>query len=213
MSIELLSDQDNLLLRAWRRGELDEAKALEFETRLFFEPALLEAAKLDQALEACFREAPALLAGNASGKTWRRHWERGWPLLLAASVGALAVLPFRHADVQSPVLGNVEWVAVDVRRNGGTETPFLVAPRDSADLVVIEIPAPRGATGPFRLRLTGLDDRQVALELDKLQAADGVLSLAFTRDALAAGVYRVELAVAGERSAFAPTDLSFRYQP
>ena len=43
-----LSHQDNLLLRAWHNGDLDEQAADALERRMFFEPALAEAAGIDQ---------------------------------------------------------------------------------------------------------------------------------------------------------------------
>jgi hypothetical protein len=204
-----LSSSDNALLRAWRLGQLDPSAADAFETRLFFEPGLAEAARLDQGL------AAGLAAGAAneprlSSTVPQPNANRPWSMLLAAGLGALAVLPFAGQQSSPTAVGNIEWVSVDVRR--GAEDALLVAPRADAELVVIELPAPSAGGGPFDLRLTTLADGQVALSIDGLLASsDGLLSLAMARDALPAGDYRIEI-VAADGIAVGES-LRIRYQP
>jgi hypothetical protein len=209
-----LSTADNLLLRAWRRGELDPDACHAFETRLFFEPALLEAAQLDQALEAGLRDtAPtAPMFGNADPRL--RRPPPPWAMLLAAGLGAAAVLPFAlRPDPAAEWQGNVEWVSVDARRGTADAEPLLIAPRASTGLVARELPAPAAARGPLTVRLLLADDSAPVYELGGLHAVDGIVSLAFPREALGAGVYRVEFRDGGDGSALAGPALSFRYRP
>lgn len=205
-----ISDSDNALLRAWRRGELDAAQADAFETRLFLEPDLVEAARLDQALA---EGLPAVAAPAVSAPAARPRRSAGpWSMLLAAGVGALAVLPFALDGGQPPpAVGNIEWVSVDVRRSSSSE-PLLVAPRANAQLVALEVPAPGDLVGPYTLSLVAMDAGTAALSVDGLQASDGRLSLAFARDALAAGDYRIEVGDAEGRRA-AGESLRIRYRP
>jgi hypothetical protein len=202
-----LSSSDNALLRAWRLGQLDASATDAFEARLFFEPDLAEAARLDQGLAAGLAAAnePRLTAAAP-----RPGVNRPWSMLLAAGLGALAVLPF--AGTQSPpeVIGNVEWVSVDVRR--GAENALLVAPRADADLVVIELPAPSAGDGPFNLRLMAIADGSAALSIEGLRASsDGLLSLAMARNAVPAGDYRIEIVAAD--GVLAGESLRIRYEP
>lgn len=208
-----ISDSDNALLRAWRRGELDPGQTHAFETRLFLEPDLVEAARLDQAMAEAMPAAvePArIAAAPATPRPWRAGGP--WSLLLAASVGALAVLPFALDRGQSPMaLGNLELISVDVRRSSTSE-PLLVAPRAGAQLVALEVPAPGDLVGPYTLSLVTLDAGAAALSVGGLQASDGRLSLAFAREALAAGDYRIEIMGAGGQRADS-TSLRIRYRP
>jgi hypothetical protein len=203
-----LTDSDNALLRAWRRGELDEASRHAFEMRLFLEPTLLEAAQLDQGFEAGLRQGLPVAANDPGIGRPRR-----WTLLAAAAVGALAVLPFLHMTPPGePLRGNVEWVTVDVRRSSGASEPMLVEPRAATGVVAMELPAPAGA-GPYRARLRGIDGSQAMLDVTGLHAADGVLSLAFARDALPAGTYLIEIRGGGATDELVAAPLSFRYRP
>lgn len=204
-----LSDTDNALLRAWRRGELDEGARHAFEMRLFLEPSLLEAAQVDQAFEAGLKQRLPSAANDPAAAP-----QRPWMLLAAAAVGALAMLPFLYLAPPSapPLHGNVEWVNVDVRRSSGLE-PVLIEPRRATGVVAMELPAPAGTDGPFRARLRGIDGSAAVLDVTDLQAADGVLSLAFARNALPAGTYVVELHGGADGEAPASAPLSFRYRP
>jgi hypothetical protein len=234
----MISHSDNLLLRAWRRGELDDASAHAFETRLFFEPWLAEAAEADQALEAGLRahpsQAPAVRAGRSQPtgsdehgaskagaqaeasaarpeQARRSRRQPPWAMLLAAGLGAAAVLPFAQLGPSTPEWrGNVEWVSVDVRRGTADAEPMLVAPRPSTELIAMELPAPAGAA-PLTVRLLG-ERGDTALELAGLQPVDGIVSLAFPRDALAAGLYRIEFRSGSDENIASPA-LSFRYRP
>jgi hypothetical protein len=205
-----LSDADNLLLRAWRRGELDEATRHAFETRLFLEPTLLEAAQIDQGVDAGIRHGLPMAANETPAPAPR---QRSWPALAAAAaVGALAILPFMYMMQPTQELrGNVEWVNVDVRRSTTSE-PLLVQPRASTGVVALEVPAPAGIAGPYRARLRGIDGSPAVLDVSDLHSADGVLSLAFSRNALPAGVYAVEISGEGGAAAGA-APLRFRYRP
>jgi hypothetical protein len=204
-----LSDADNLLLRAWRRGELDEATRHAFETRLFLEPTLLEAAQIDQAMDAGITHGLSTAANEAPAPSPR---PRTWPALAAAAaLGALAVLPFMFLmQPQDALRGNVEWVNVDVRRSTAAE-PLLVQPRASTGVVALEVPAPADLAGPYRARLRGIDGPRTVLDVTDLHPADGVLSLAFSRQALPAGVYAIE--ISGDDGVAAATPLRFRYRP
>jgi hypothetical protein len=204
-----LSDTDNLLLRAWRRGELDDAARHAFETRLFLEPTLLEAAQIDQAFDAGINRALPGAANEVPAPTMRRS---SWPALAAAAaVGALAVLPLMFlAQPPQELRGNVEWVNVDVRRSTSAE-PLLVQPRPTTGVVALEVPAPAGSSGPYRARLRGLEGSPVVLDVPDLHPADGVLSLAFSRNALPAGVYAIE--ISGEDGAAPAAALRIRYRP
>lgn len=233
----MISRSDNLLLRAWRRGELDEASTQAFETRLFFEPWLAEAAEADQALEAGLREHAALAADEiAQGapsagdaptagrpavagdqrsarrdQAGRSRRQPPWAMLLAAGLGAAAVMPFAQLGPSAPEWrGNVEWVSVDVRRGIADAEPLLVAPRASTGLVAMELPAP-DAPAPLTVRLVA-EQGGAAFELAGLHPVDGIVSLAFPRDALAAGVYRIEFR-GSDDDAVASSELSFRYRP
>jgi hypothetical protein len=205
-----ISDSDNLLLRAWRRGELDDATRHAFETRLFLEPTLLEAAQIDQAFDAGIQHTLPRAANESPAPRLR---QRSWPALAAAAaVGALAVLPFLFLMQPAEELrGNVEWVNVDVRRSTAAE-PLLVQPRPATGVVALEVPAPAGVAGPYRARLRGIDGNPAVLDVTDLHPADGVLSLAFSRNALPAGVYAIEISgEAGDSAPAAP--LRFRYRP
>lgn len=236
----MISRSDNLLLRAWRRGELDEASAHAFETRLFFEPWLAEAAETDQAIEAGLQadpcggkgpddlarpRAPAVAAptpgapsdpratgGPHPAGATRSRRQPPWAMLMAAGLGAAAVLPFAQFGPSAPEWrGNVEWVSVDVRRGVADAEPLLVAPRASTELVAMELPAP-AADAPLTVRLLAEHGHPV-LELPGLQPVDGIVSLAFPRHALAAGVYRIEFRSGSDGTAVAGPALSFRYRP
>ncbi len=209
-----ISNADNLLLRAWRRNELDPAAADALETRLFFEPDLLAAAQSDQHLSSALAsEASAstqVAAAPMVAKAVPVSNKQPWSLLLAAGLGALAVLPFVNQGPAPTAVGNIEWVSVDVRRGSDSEA-LLIAPRATASLVVIEVPAPADISGPFTLSLVAAADGQIPIILPGLHATDGLLSLAIPRDALAGGDYRIEVATAA--GVVAGEALRVRYQP
>jgi hypothetical protein len=210
-----LSDADNRLLQAWRRGDLDAEASHAFETRLFLEPDLLRAAQIDQALADGLRDEAATTTGSSPaprrGDTARRRtvaWT-GWAL--AAGLAGVAVWPMLgELGVPAPV-GNVEWVSLDVRR-GSDDLP-LVAPRAETGLVALELGAP-AASGRYAVHFRHRDSGAPALSVSDLTASDGVLSLAFERNALPAGDYVIELRAA-EVPATAPaaSSLAFRYRP
>lgn len=204
-----LSPQDNAAIRAWRRGEMNEIEAEAFETRLFLEPDLLEAAKLDLQLEQGLREVGegALRSRPGIGSGLIRQ---ALPLALAAGIGALAVLPL-SALLRSAPEGhaNVEWVSLDLRR-GAADLP-LIAPRADTELVAVEISAPSGAK-QFDIELRDRRSQDLVLSFDSLTETDGLISLAFDRHALAAGEYRLRVFEHGQRDQ-AGSELGFRYQP
>lgn len=199
----MLSDQDNRLLRAWRRGELDAQASHTFETRLFLEPDLLRAAQLDQALAEGLADAPAARPGRRRASTRALGG-----LALAAGLAGLAIWPMLPRTPGPLSTGNIEWVSVDVRR--GAEAPMLVAPRASTRLLAMELPAP--GAGVYDVVLLPAEGGRAPLRISQLTAADGVLSLAFERGALEAGDYRIELRAHGNAGEPLAT-LGFRYRP
>ncbi len=200
-----LSDQDNRQLRAWRRGELDDAASHAFETRLFLEPDLLRAAQLDQAL----RDG---MADQARAAPRRRLPARALGgLALAAGLAGLAVWPLLPRSPETLSTGNIEWVSIDVRR--GAETQMLVAPRASTRLLALEIPAPEQGE-LFDVSLVPQSGGHVPVQISQLSAEDGVLSLAFERGALSEGSYAIEVRAHGSQDSSAPLSrLDFRYRP
>ncbi len=211
MHATLLSDADNTLLRAWRRGELDDAQAEALEARFFLEPGLAEAARADQLIAEGMPAEPIAAPGGVEPRVHPRP-RSVLPLLLAAGFGAAAVLPFalRQADPPAAALANVEWVSLDVRRSSD-DAPLQVAPRAGAGLVVLEVPAPTEVNGPFRARIID-ESGETALEIAGLLAADARLSLAFAREALAPGRYRIEVA-RGEGAMTSGVPLLIDYRP
>lgn len=204
-----LSPQDNAAIRAWRRGEMSEPDAEAFETRLFLEPDLLEAAKLDQQIEIGLQEVgdSALQTKASAGQGLMRQ---ALPLALAAGLGALAVLPLSALMRPAPEShANVEWVSLDVRR-GVADLP-LIAPRADTELVALEISAPTAAE-QFDVEVRDRRSQDLLLSFDALSESEGLISLAFARDALAPGEYRVKVFDHGQRDS-AGTELGFRYQP
>lgn len=203
---QMLSEQDNRLLRAWRRGELGDEASQAFEVRLFLEPDLLRAAQLDQALGDGLAEngpAPAIRA-----QTSRRRALGG--LALAAGLAGLALWPLLPSAPGALTAGNVEWVSVDVRR--GQDAPMLVAPRASTQLLAMELPAPELGE-VFDVVLQPEHGGQAPIHFSQLRADGGVLSLAFERAALDPGVYQLEIRRHGAESGLPASRLSFRYQP
>lgn len=209
-----LSDADNRLLQAWRRGDLDAEASHAFETRLFLEPDLLRAAQIDQALADGLRDdATTTGSSPAPGRSHARRrrtvaWT-GWAL--AAGLAGVAVWPMLGEQGAPAPVGNVEWVSLDVRR-GSDDLP-VVAPRAETGLVALELGAP-AASGRFAVHFSHRDSGAPALSVSDLMASDGVLSLAFERNALPAGDYVIELRAA-EAPATAPaaSSLAFRYRP
>jgi len=204
-----ISNADNLLLRAWRRNELDAVAVDALEARLFFEPDLLAAAQSDQQLTHALASEPSAESALPA-RSVRRASKQPWSLLLAAGLGALAVLPFVNQGPAPTALGNVEWVSVDVRRGSDSEA-LLIAPSATASLVVIEIPAPANTSGPFTLSLVAAPGGERPIVLHGLLATDGRLSLAVPRDALAGGDYRIEVATA--EGVVPGEGLRVRYRP
>lgn len=203
----VLSDQDNRLLRAWHRGELDEDASHAFETRLFLEPDLLRAAQIDQALREGITEQRPAAQPKPAFRPGRRALGG---LALAAGLAGLAVWPMLPRGPEALTAGNIEWVSVDVRR--GADEPMLVAPRASTQLLAMEIPAP--ADGQlFDVQLVPDDGSKPPVRLSQLSADQGVLSLAFERAALTAGVYRIEVRPHGSAESQPVNRLAFRYRP
>ncbi|HEX5757495.1 MAG TPA: hypothetical protein VFY12_14250 [Arenimonas sp.] len=207
-----LSAQDDALLRAWRLGELDADACRAFEQRLFFEPELLDAARADLAITDGLRDRSDTITPVQGAPAIR--W---WPQLVAASLGAMAVLPFAWRD-EAPATAlsaNVEWVSLDVRRGDAARVPMLVQPRATTRLVALEVALPEVLSGPYQLRLraigSGDDDR--LHEVADVHAADGMLSLAFARDALPPGTYRIEIRRAGDDRLLTVEPPTFRYAP
>lgn len=233
-----LRQSDDLLLRAWRRGEMDAAAEDAFEARLFFEPDLLASAQADQAMEEGLRlvtkESPELLAQDATtaassdesavasavpqatsaSVSRRRPLVAGpWSMLLAAGLGAAAILPFAGQLQTGPQpAGNLEWVSLDVRR-GVDSAPLTVAPRASAGVVAMELAAPAGATAPLTLRVIEVGSDTAVMVIPGLEPSDGLISFAFARDQLAAGDYRIEILGSGNRVAEGSDSLLIRYRP
>ena len=210
-----LSDADNRLLQAWRRGDLDAEASHAFETRLFLEPDLLRAAQIDQALADGLRDDQASITGGSSaprrsGARRRRTvaWT-GWAL--AAGLAGVAVWPMLGERGAPGPVGNVEWVSLDVRR-GSDDLP-VVAPRAETGLVALELGAP-AASGRYAVHFSHRDSGAPALSVSDLMASDGVLSLAFERNALPAGDYLIELRAADAPTTTPPaSSLAFRYRP
>jgi hypothetical protein len=208
--VNRLSDADNRLLRAWRLGELDAQRAQSFEERLFFDPALSEAANIDMALEAGLRDTlrPEPLHAPRQPATRRRR--RMVELLAAAAIGALAVVPFTAAPPTSqPVSSNIEWVSLSARRDLQAE-PQLVAPRAGAELITLEVAVAAADGDAVSVRLDGAHGGTL-LQADRLQVRDGAVTLAFARDALPPGVLSVEVIGSSGQRQQAP--LLIRYQP
>lgn len=206
-----ISTADNLLLRAWRRGELDSTAADALEARLFFEPNLLEAAQLDQQIDPGLNDAHVAAPQPRRGSAPARRSTGPWSMLLAAGVGAMAVLPFVGTSEQAPATrGNVEWVSLDVRRSASDEA-LLVAPRADVGMLVMELPAPAAGNGPFTLSLVAAPGGERPVQIAGLLPKDGVLSLAFAPGELAAGDYLIE--IASTDGAAAGAALRIRYRP
>ena len=206
-----LNPQDNARVRAWRRGEMTEDEALAFETRLFLEPDLLEAAKLDQQFEQGLRDIGGKAALGDQHRPGSTLMRQALPLALAAGLGALAVLPISALLQQSGPQShaNVEWVSLDQRR-GLDDTP-LVSPRAETELIALELSAP-SAAALFDIEVRDRRSQDLMLSFDSLTASEGLLSLAFARGALQSGEYRVRVFEHGQRSE-AGLDLTFRDQP
>ena len=202
-----LSNEDNRLLRAWRNGELDEPAAHDLEARLFFEPDLLQAAQIDQDIqEGIERIDPPRPAMQP---------QRLWPLLAAASIGAMAVMvPVAYQSANqtpSPMLGNVEWVRLDYVR-GDSPAPTLISPTAGAGAIVIEVPAPAGK-GTFEARVVADNPHGgIPLVSQELVAIDGALTLVLPRGALADGDYRVEIRSMAKPAETSLESLPFRFQ-
>jgi hypothetical protein len=203
---QMLSEQDNRLLRAWRRGELGDEASQAFEVRLFLEPDLLRAAQLDQALAEGLADCGPVPSRRVAAS--RRRALGG--LALAAGLAGLALWPLLPSAPGALTAGNIEWVSVDVRR--GQDAPMLVAPRASTQLLAMELPAPIGSE-VFDVLLQAQHGGQAPIHFSQLRAEDGVLSLAFERAALGAGVYQLEIRRHGVDGEPPASRLSFRYQP
>jgi hypothetical protein len=207
--VNRLSDSDNRLLRAWRRGELDEDHTQSFEERLFFDPALAEAANIDMALEAGLRASPPLARPTQTPVRPRRRLVE---LLAAAAVGAMAVLPLTMTlapQAPQPAGASIEWVGLSARRDLQSE-PQLVAPRAGTGMVAIELAVAAVDGTPVAVRLDGAHGGTV-LQAGQLQVRDGAVTFAFARDAVPVGVHSVEVFdLAGNRQ---QAPLLIRYQP
>ncbi|MEZ5465843.1 MAG: hypothetical protein R3F22_11615 [Lysobacteraceae bacterium] len=205
-----LGSEDNRLLQAWRSGELSAAEAEALETRLFFEPELATAASIDQDIQDGFafleRNRPAVRTSRA---------ERLWPLLAAASIGAMAVLvpvAYHGAAQHDPgIMSNVEWVRLDHVRSS-TTAPTLINPSAGAGALVMELPAP-GGEGPFEARIVSDADATLVFTAGDLHPVDGALTLLLPRNALKSGDYRIELRSVAHQTGTAEESLRFRFQP
>lgn len=201
-----LSNEDNRLLRAWRNGELDEPAAHDLEARLFFEPDLLEAAQIDQDIqEGIERIDPPRPVMQP---------QRLWPLLAAASIGAMAVMvPVAYQSsnqTPSPMLGNVEWVRLDSVRGTGNVVPTLVNPTSETGAIIIEVPAPAG-DGPFIATVVSSAGGEAPLTAQELVAIDGALTIVLPKSALKSGTYSVR--VSSPSSDKPEISLPFRFEP
>lgn len=203
-----ISSEDNRLLQAWHNGELDASAADALERRFFFEPALAEAASIDQDI----REGLSFLDHQRPVARTPRA-ERLWTLLAAASLGAVAVLvPVAYQSLDQtppPVLGNVEWVRLDHTRSSAS-TPTLVNPSAETGAIIIEVPAPEG-TGPFEARVVSSNDGEVPLTAQQLLPLNGALTIVVPRGALKGGRYTVE--ISSRSSAKPAVSLPFRFEP
>jgi len=206
MNFPQLSDADNLQLRAWRRGELDADSTRAFETRLFFEPALLDAAQLDQTLAAGIAAQP----GTAEPVVDASRRLPPWSLLLAAGLGAAAVLPLALPGGSPGVHANVEFVSVDVRR--GSVDLLQVTPQTTTGMLAMRLPVPEDMRGPVAARLVPLDGGGAVLRVDNLRPQHGMVTLGFAPEAVAAGDYRVELRDARD-DGWRDSGLALSYQP
>ncbi len=203
--ISKLTPTDNWQLRAWRRGELDDDAAIAFESRLFFEPGLFEAARLDKLLEAGLRDQPSPAS--------RRHRprRRALELAAAATLGAVAVLPLAlHSPGPQPLGTSLDWVSIGARRSAGTE-PMLVAPRTDAAMVAVELSTAAGDGSVVTVVLRD-ETGHVALQTDPLTVRDGAVSFAFPRLALADGVHEIEIRDRDDRATTTPLAIRYRRQ-
>lgn len=206
----MISDQDNRLIRAWRRGELSQDEAMAFEARLFLEPELLQAVEIDQSMAAALshvetRPGPRRLESRA-----RQRVNQGAQLLLAASVGAAVVLPFALDLAGSgPQAQGVEWVSVSNRRSASAEPVVLLQPSHGAELIALDIAVMDEAV--VDVELYDLRGVSTGVRAAELEPRDGSVGFAFRRDALAAGDYRIRVSRDGH--ALASPEVILRYQP
>jgi hypothetical protein len=205
MTAARISDADNQLLRAWRRDALDEAATQALEERLFFEPGLVEAARIDDALADELRRTAAPPARRPA------RLQRPIELLMAAGLGALAVLPFVGTErPNQQVTGNIEWVSISPMRSTTAE-PMLVVPRTGTDLLAFEV----AAASPDGTRVSAWiqrDDGTKVLDVDGLHVREGAVTFVVGRNALAGGVHLIGIVEAGASAPLQPK-LSIRYVP
>ena len=207
---KMISDQDNRLIRAWRRGELSEDDAMAFESRLFLEPELRQAVEIDQSMAAALSHVESRPASRRVESRARQRVNQGAQFLLAASVGAAAVLPFaldlgnagNHAQA-------VEWVSVSNRRSAATDAVMLLQPAQGTQLIALDIAVTDEQ--PVDVELFDLRGVATGVRAETLSPRDGSVGFAFKREALAAGDYRVRVSRDGH--ALASPDVTLRYQP
>lgn len=202
-----LSDEDNRLLRAWRRGDLDEEASLAFETRLFLEPGLLRAAQIDEAMAGGLGDEAQ---GRQPGREPAWPWKLVAGLALAAGMAGAVLWPLRQDTPTLLAAGKVEWVSLDVRRGGGE--PMMVAPGPDTRLLALEVPVPGGDDGLYDLSVIPATGGQAPIQVSRLSAEQGMLNLAFEREALPPGVYFVEIRAHGEQEGQPLQKLAFRYR-
>lgn len=205
----MISDQDNQLIRAWRRGELSDSDALKFEARLFVEPELLHAVEIDQSMAAALNEGAQPVPAGPPVRRRRHRLAPSAQLLLAASVGAVAVLPFvTDRDAPEPVAQGIEWVSVSNLR-ATVDAVLTLQPDPAVALIALDLAVEGQA--PIDVELVDLRGVSTGVHIKNLLPRDGAVGFAFQRHALSAGDYRIRLSREG-RGEVAP-DVVLRYQP
>lgn len=206
----MISDQDNRLIRAWRRGELSQDEALAFEARLFLEPELLQAVEIDQSMAAALSHVETRSGSRRLETRSRSRVNQGAQFLLAASVGAAAVLPFAlDLGESGPQAQAVEWVSVSNRRSVSAESVVLLQPSPGTELIALDIAV--ADDGTVDVELYDLRGVSTGVRAHDLAPRDGSVGFAFRRGALAAGDYRVRVSRDGH--ALASPEVILRYQP
>lgn len=217
----MITEQDNALMRAWRRGELDEDTAVAFEQRLFLEPELLRAVEIDQALASGLRQPPPPASAVPASPPpefapARPQRRRRLPLplqwALAAGLGAAVVWPWT-AEWRAPPPSalSVEWVSLAARRGVNEQTVIRVAPSPGIEWVALDLQV--GVEHPIDLAVVSLDGRVSALQVRGLQPRFGAVGVGFARHALAAGSYRLQLADSRNGAPLEGAPLIVDYQP
>lgn len=204
----MISDRDNQLIRAWRRGELSESDAMQFEARLFVEPELLQAVEIDQSMASALNQGSHAVPALAPARR-RRRMAQGAQLLLAASVGAVAVMPFMSdQSARQPAAQSIEWVSVSNMR-ATSDAVLVLQPDPEIDLIALDVAVEGQAA--IDVALVDLRGGETGVHAEQLLPRDGAVGFAFQRHALPPGDYRLRLSREG-RGQVAP-DVVLRYQP